>query len=88
MSTSIIRGKYVICEAAVDGQSSRVITDGAVFQRDGVIEAVGDYDEIKAAHQADEELGGPGYVVMPGLVNAHHHGRGVSTFQKDRKSVV
>jgi len=81
MSTSIIRGKYVICEVAVDGQSSRVITDGAVFQRDGVIEAVGAYDEIKAAHQADEELGGPGYVVMPGLVNAHHHGRGVSTFQ-------
>ena len=81
MSTSIIRGKYVICEAGVDSQGSRVISDGAVFQRDGVIEAVGAYDEIKAAHQADEDLGGPGYVVMPGLVNSHHHGRGVSTFQ-------
>jgi cytosine/adenosine deaminase-related metal-dependent hydrolase len=81
MSTSIIRGKYVICEAGVDAESSRVISDGAVFQRDGVIEAVGAYDEIKLAHQADEELGGPGFVVMPGLVNAHHHGRGVSTFQ-------
>ena len=81
MATSIIRGKYVICEAGSDAQTSRVIPDGAVFQRDGVIEAVGAYDEIKSAHQADEELGGPGYVVMPGLVNAHHHGRGVSTFQ-------
>ncbi len=81
MSTSMIRGKYVICEAGVGPQGSRVISDGAVFQRDGVIEAVGPYTEIKAAHQADEELGGPGYVVMPGLVNAHHHGRGVSTFQ-------
>ncbi len=81
MSTSIIRGKYVICEAGVDAQTSKVISDGAVFQRDGVIEAVGAYDEIKSAHQADEELGGPGFVVMPGLVNAHHHGRGVSTFQ-------
>lgn len=81
MSTSIIRGGYVICEAGTDAQSSRVITDGAVFQRDGVIEAVGGYQEIKAAHQADEELGGTGYVVMPGLVNAHHHGRGVTTFQ-------
>ncbi|MCH7736367.1 MAG: amidohydrolase family protein [Chloroflexi bacterium] len=81
MSTSIVRGGYVICEAGVDAGSSRVISDGAVFQRDGVIEAVGGYDEIKAAHQADQELGGPGYLVMPGLVNAHHHGRGVSTFQ-------
>ena len=42
---------------------------------------MGAYDEIKAAHQADEEVGGPRFVVMPGLVNAHHHGRGVSTFQ-------
>ncbi len=81
MSTSIIRGGYVICEAGVDAGSSRVISDGAVFQRDGVIEAVGAYDDIKAAHQGDEELGGPGYLIMPGLVNAHHHGRGVSTFQ-------
>ncbi|SVA05916.1 uncharacterized protein METZ01_LOCUS58770 [marine metagenome] len=81
MSTSIIRGKYVICEAGVDSQSSRVISDGAVFQRDGVIEAVGAYSDIKAAHQVEEEMGGPGFAVIPGLVNAHHHGRGVSTFQ-------
>ena len=81
MSTSIVRGGYVICEAGVDAGSSRVISDGAVFQRGGIIEAVGAYDDIKSAHQADEELGGPGYLVMPGLVNAHHHGRGVSTFQ-------
>ena len=81
MSTSLIRGRYIICEAGADAQASRVIPDGAVFQRDGIIEAVGLYDEIKLAHQADEELGGPGFVVMPGLVNDHHHGRGVSTFQ-------
>ena len=41
MSTSIIRGGYVICEAGVDAGSSRVISDGAVFQRDGIIKAVG-----------------------------------------------
>lgn len=81
MTSSIVRGGFVICEAGTDSQASRVIPNGAVFQRDGVIEAVGAYDEIKSAHQADEELGGPGFVVMPGLVNAHHHGRAVSTFQ-------
>ncbi len=81
MATSLIRGKYVICEAGTDASRSTVITDGAVFQRDGVIEAVGAYEDLKATHRADEEIGGPGFVVIPGLGNAHHHGRGVSTFQ-------
>ncbi len=81
MATSIIRGKYVIVQAGNAAASTTVITDGAVFQRNGVIEAVGPYSAVKAAQQADEELGGPGYLVFPGLVNCHHHGRGVSTFQ-------
>jgi cytosine/adenosine deaminase-related metal-dependent hydrolase len=81
MASSLIRGKYVICRAGADAESSTVLTDGAIFQRDGVIEDVGDYATLKASHQPDEEIGGPNYVVFPGLVNAHHHGRGVSTFQ-------
>lgn len=81
MATSIVRGKYVIVRAGSDAGSTAVISDGAVFQRDGVIEDVGPYSAVKAAHDADEELGGDGYLVFPGLVNCHHHGRGVSTFQ-------
>ena len=81
MATSLVRGRYVVCEAGEDAESSRIISDGAVFQRDGVIEAVGRYDDLKSRYQADEELGGAGTVVCPGLVNTHHHGRGVSTFQ-------
>ena len=81
MASSLIRGKYVICRAGANAESSTVITDGTIFQRDGVIEDVGDYAALKASHQPDEEIGGSNYVVFPGLVNAHHHGRGVSTFQ-------
>ena len=81
MATSLIHGKYLISQPGDDANSSVVITDGAVFQRDGVIEAVGDYRTLRAAHQADEDIGGPRYIVFPGLVNAHHHGRAVSTFQ-------
>ena len=80
MASSLIRGRYVICEAGSEPGGSRVITDGAVLQRDGVIEAVGTYDELRD-RQADEVVGGPGFLVMPGLTNSHHHGRGVSTFQ-------
>ncbi len=81
MATSLVHGKYLISSAGSDAESSVVINDGAVLQRDGVIEAVGDYQTLKASHQADEEIGGPGFIVFPGLVNAHHHGRAVSTFQ-------
>ncbi len=81
MPSSLIRGKYVICRAGADAESTTVLADGAVFQRDGVIEDVGPYDDVKSRHEADEELGGQDYVVFPGLVNCHHHGRGVTTLQ-------
>ena len=61
--------------------SSTVITDGAVFQRDGIIEDVGAYDELRSRHQYDEDIGGRDYMVIPGLVNAHHHGRAGTGFQ-------
>ena len=80
MATSLTRGRYVICEAGVGDSGSRVISDGAVLQRDGIIEAVGTYDELRN-RQADEVIGGPRFLVMPGMTNAHHHGRGISTFQ-------
>ena len=81
MASSLIRGKYVVVRAGPDAGSSTVIADGAIFQRDGVIEDVGPYDDLKSRYDADEEIGGQRHVVFPGLVNSHHHGRGVTTLQ-------
>ena len=67
MPSTLVRGKYVIASEAA------VIEDGAVFQRDGTIVAVGRYDELAARYPADETLGSSDHVVLPGLVNAHHH---------------
>jgi 8-oxoguanine deaminase len=49
----------------------REIADGAVFLRGGVIEAVGRSDELPTT--ADEVIDARGQVVLPGLVNTHHH---------------
>ncbi|MCU0966168.1 MAG: 8-oxoguanine deaminase [Burkholderiaceae bacterium] len=49
----------------------REIADGAVFVRDGVIEAVGATGQLPAT--ADEVIDARGQVVIPGLVNTHHH---------------
>jgi cytosine/adenosine deaminase-related metal-dependent hydrolase len=79
MPASLIRGKYVV--AKVTGRhEAQVITDGAVFQRDGVIVEVGPYAALTARHQADEVLGSPDHVVVPGFVNGHHH-VGLTPFQ-------
>lgn len=77
MTWSLIRGKYVICRAA-GADTAEVVHDGAVLQRDGVIEAVGPYEEFSV--QPDEVLGGPDCIVCPGFVNSHHH-VGLTPFQ-------
>jgi 8-oxoguanine deaminase len=49
----------------------REIEGGAVFMRGGVIEAVGPSAELPAT--ADEVIDAQDQVVIPGLVNTHHH---------------
>jgi cytosine/adenosine deaminase-related metal-dependent hydrolase len=49
----------------------REITDGGLFVRDGFIEQVGKTSELP--QEADEILVAHGQVVMPGLINTHHH---------------
>jgi 8-oxoguanine deaminase len=50
------------------------IPDGAIFVQDGVIQFVGRTDDLPQAYQtADETLILNKHVVIPGLVNTHHH---------------
>ena len=49
----------------------RRIADGAVLVRDNVIEAVGPTAELPA--DADTVIEARGRVILPGLVNTHHH---------------
>ena len=53
-------------------EARRELPDGALFVRDGVIEAVGTLDEMPA-QTADEIIDLSNHVVLPGLVNTHHH---------------
>ena len=57
MATSLIRGKYVVSRAGWDADSSGVIGDGAVFQRDGVIEEVGPSTSAPGTRQARRSAG-------------------------------
>ncbi|MEM6301839.1 MAG: 8-oxoguanine deaminase [Pseudomonadota bacterium] len=49
----------------------RELPDGGLFARDGVIEQVGKSSELPS--QADRVIDLKGQVLIPGLVNTHHH---------------
>ena len=67
MSTLLIKHAYIV---TMDNRQ-REIPDGGLFVRDGFIEQVGPTPELPA--EGDEFLDLSGHVLLPGLVNTHHH---------------
>ncbi len=80
MPSSLIRGKYLLSAAGEAGEIT-TLSDAAVYQEDGLIVDVGSYEQLRARYSAEMELGGTNYCIIPGIVNSHHHGRGVTTLQ-------
>ena len=68
MTTLLVRHARLL--VTMDAQR-REIADGAVFVRDHVIEAVGPSADLPAS--ADEVIDASDQIVIPGLVNTHHH---------------
>ncbi len=67
MTTLLIKHAYVV---TMDDQHTE-LPDGGLFIRDGFIEQVGPSASLPAS--ADEILDLDGHVLLPGLVNTHHH---------------
>jgi 5-methylthioadenosine/S-adenosylhomocysteine deaminase len=57
------------------------LPNGAVLIAGGAVAEVGDRTVLRRAHPGVREVGGDGMLVLPGLINAHHHGMGISTVQ-------
>ena len=68
MPTLLIQNAQLL--VTMDAQR-REIPGGGVFVRDNAIEAVGPTRELPAS--ADEVIDARGQIVIPGLVNTHHH---------------
>ncbi len=67
MSTLLVKNAYI---ATMDDHQ-REIPEGGLFIRDGFIEQVGPSASLPPT--ADEILDLSGHVILPGLVNTHHH---------------
>src|SRR4030043_1748406 len=68
MGTLLIRNAQIL--VTMDDHR-REIPGGGLFIRDGFIEQVGATDELPGI--ADEILDLTGHMVLPGLINTHHH---------------
>lgn len=68
MPTKLIRHAHTIVTMNPNRQE---ILDGGLFIRDNVIEQVGPTTELP--NEADETIDLSGHIVLPGLVNTHHH---------------
>lgn len=68
MGTLLVKNAAVL--VTMD-DSRQEITDGGLFVRDNVIEQVGKTADLP--QKADTILDLQGHVVLPGLVNTHHH---------------
>jgi len=68
MSTLLVKNTHLL--VTMDGKR-REIPGGSLFSRDGFITQIGRSDELP--NVADEILDLVGHIVLPGLVNTHHH---------------
>ena len=65
-----------------DPATGAALRDAAVRIEGNRIVEVGPAAPMRAAYPGAEVLGGPGTLAMPGLIDAHSHGRGLSPIQK------
>jgi len=66
----------------VPAHDTAVILDGAVAVAGGKIEAVGSFEELSAKYPNADVIGGDDFLLIPGLINGHGHGRGLTDFQR------
>ena len=80
MSQLIMRGKYLLTDPRK--KQAGVIADGAVLIADGLVEETGTFADLSSRHPRAQVLGDGKQLLMPGLIDAHSHGRGMSPIQK------
>src|SRR6202008_2586278 len=76
----ILRGRHVLTSAA--RRADGVLADGAIVVRGDTITAVGEWRGLRRRHPRARVLGNGTHLLMPGLIDAHSHGRAISPIQK------
>jgi 5-methylthioadenosine/S-adenosylhomocysteine deaminase len=79
MSGQLVRGRLVVTRW---GAQPAAVEKGALLVEGGMVKEVGPFDELRRRHPAAETVGDGTHLVMPGFVNSHSHGRGITTLRQ------
>ena len=74
----LVRGRYLVPSAVEEN----IMTEGAVYIRNGRICEVGSYAQLRSEHPDTEVKGNGRQLLMPGLIDGHSHGEGLTTIQR------
>ena len=78
--TILMRGAHLLTDARLG--PAGVIRDGAVVIEKGLVAEIGPYAALAPKYRQARVLGDGTQLLLPGLVDAHSHGRGMSPIQK------
>lgn len=76
----LIRGRYVLTDVAIG--TAGILTDAAVFVSDGRVVECGSYADLFRRHPGASIVGNGRQLVMPGLIDGHSHGWGLTCTQR------
>ena len=76
MPGTLVYGKTLICDAETE------IPSGALYLEGDTIREVGTWAQLSARHPRARRIGDAEFLVAPGFVNAHSHGKGLTDFQR------
>jgi len=80
MMDLLVRGQYVIISA--EEEEKDILLNGAVLISEGRIIEVGKYADLKEKYPKVDIKGNGKQLLMPGLIDGHSHGEGLSTIQR------
>ena len=76
----LLRGRYVVTDPTGLPESG-LVEDAALLVEGCRIAEIGDWRALRRRFPDTETFGSAHHLVLPGFVNAHHHGRGLSSVQ-------
>lgn len=79
----IIRSKFAVTDASLGQKGLK--ENFAVYVKDGTIIDADDFETIKAKYPSEKIVGDGKQLLMPGFIDAHTHGAGLSYIQRGVK---
>lgn len=76
----LVHGAWLLLDAGAG--ASAILDEAGILVADGFVAAIDHWPTLKTAFPDTPTLGSERYAVIPGLVNSHDHGRGISTLQQ------